>query len=147
MLLASAALFLSAGSAIACPYEELAARAAASSVAVDDTAAVHAAQGAELLGPHSAWATSQAARRALAEGRDWRFTGQIVRTTNDLASDVGAPYRTRSNEPGWILATEILEALVLAGHAEATLELAGRRHKGGDGEFVVVLTSWRVINS
>ncbi len=114
---------------------------------VDDTAAVHAAKSPDLLGAHSAWATSQAARRAIAEGRDWRFTGQIARTANDLPSDVGAPYRTRSNEEGWILATELLEALVLAGHVDATLELAGRRHKGEDGEFVVVLTSWRVINS
>ena len=132
---------------MACPYEQLTARAAASSVEVGDDAAVHAAQSAELLGAHSAWATSQAARRTIAEGRDWRFTGQIARTANDLVSGASAPYRTRSNEQGWILATEVLEALVLAGHADATLELAGRRHKGEDGEFVVVLTSWRVINS
>lgn len=147
LLFASALVITAAPQAQACPYEELQARASGTSARVSEDVAAHPAHGADLLGRHSAWSTGLLARRVVAEGRDWQFTGQISATANDLVAGVAAPYRVQAAEGGWILATELLEALVLAGHSGATLELAGRRFKTEDGEPFVVLTSWRVINS
>lgn len=147
LLLLASALVVTAAPARACPSEELQARAATTSASVTEEVASHPAHSGELLGDHSAWSTGLLARRVVADGRDWRFTGQIIRSSNDLVAGVAAPYRLQSAEGAWILATELLEALVASGHAGATLELAGRRFKGDDGEYIVVLTSWRVINS
>lgn len=146
LLLASTLVVSSVPIARACPYEELQARAAGTSATVTEEVAAHPAHGAELLGRHSAWSTGLLARRVISEGRDWEYTGQLARTANDLVAGVAAPYRVQGAEGGWVLATELLEALVLAGHAGATLEIAGRRFKSEEGESFVVLTSWRVIN-
>lgn len=131
----------------ACPYEETVAVAQADEVQVSESAAMHAAHSAAILGPNPAWTTGLMARRVVEDGRDWSFTGQIVPTTNDLPSQVSAPYRTQVNLGAMLVGTELLENLVLGGHASSTLKLAGRSLKGEDGVLYVVLTWYQVINS
>jgi hypothetical protein len=125
----------------------LATRVGHESAEATESDAAHAARGADLLRAASAFATAQEARRVMSVGRDWQFTGQIVLDTEALSSRVAVPYRAQTNGGPWIVATELLEALVLSGHAGSTLALAGRMTKSTDGLPVVVLTSWRVINS
>ncbi len=146
LLLATSLITATAPGAWACPAEELQERAGATSASADDEAAAHPAHTVELLGRSGAWSTALLARRVVSTGRDWRYTGQIVRAESDPAADVAAPFRLQAGEGGWVLATELLELLIQAGHELATLELAGRRLRADDGEYFVVLTSWRVIN-
>ncbi len=131
----------------ACPAEVLAARVGVEVAHATEADAVHAAHSSALLGGGSAFSTAQAARRVMSEGRDWQFTGQIVLNAEVADDRVATPYRTQANSGPMLVATELLEELVLSGYAGATLSLSGRMAKDPDGGQLVVLTSWRVINS
>jgi len=148
-LFVSSALLLAAStpSARACPYAETVVVAMADEVQVTEQAAAHPAHGADILGPNPMWTTGLMARRVMMDGRDWSFTGQIIATGNDLPSRVATPYRTQANDGAMLVGTELLENLVLGGHAGATLKLAGRSLKGDDGIVYVVITWYQVINS
>lgn len=143
--LAALALCL-APSAQACPVEVIEARIGAEAAQAGEADASHAARSPELLRSASAFATAQAARQVISVGRDWQFTGQIVEHPEDTPDGVATPYRVQANGGPVLVATELLEELVLGGHASATLSLAGRLVKQPDGGQLVVLTSWRVIN-
>ena len=143
----TALALLAAHTAQACPAEVIASRIGVDAAQAADADAAHAARGAALLGSASAFSTAQAARRVMSIGRDWQFTGQITANSEEPAASVATPYRAQANSGPAIVATELLEELVLSGHAGATLSLAGRLAKGTDGSQLVVLTSWRVINS
>ena len=130
----------------ACPVEAVQARIGADSAQAQEADAAHAARSPELLGAASAFATAQAARQVMSLGRDWQFTVQLAENPEEVPDDVATPYRVQANGGPELLATELLEALVLGGHAGATLSLAGRMMKQPDGGQLVVLTSWRVIN-
>ena len=132
-----------APAAQACPVEVIEARIGAEAAQAGEA---DAARSPELLRGASAFATAQAARQVISVGRDWQFTGQVVANPEDPPEGVATPYRVQANGGPAIVATELLEELVLGGHASATLSLAGRLMKQPDGGQLVVLTSWRVIN-
>lgn len=128
----------------ACPYDAVTAVDAAAAV---DAVAAHVAHGPDLIGGNCSYTTGLMARRVLGEGRDWQYVGELEAAPNTSATHVAAPFRTQSaGSSSFVVATELLERLVAAGKAEATLELAGRSLEI-DGVVYVVLTSFRVINS
>ena len=139
---------LYAPGAAACPYDEAASTAQpVANAHVDEVAATHTARAAVLVGANCSYSTGLMARRVIAEGRDWTYVGSLAASGNDLASRVATPFHTVGGDPGgFVVATEILETLVVAGYSTATLSLAGRSMEI-DGIRYVVLTSFRVINA
>lgn len=137
-----------AAAAFACPYDESVATSEPVVAAqVDESAATHAARSAGLVGANCSYSTGLMARKVMAEGRDWSFVGGLKTSTNDLASRVATPFQTIGGDgAGLVVGTELLETLVVAGHAGATLALSGRAMEI-DGVNYVVLTSFRVINA
>lgn len=134
--------------ASACPYvESVASGEPVLTAQVDDSAAAHAARSAALVGANCSYSTGLMARKVIAEGRDWSFVGSLKTSTNDLASRVATPFQTVGGDAaGLVVGTELLETLVAAGHADATLALSGRAMEI-DGVNYIVLTSFRVINA
>lgn len=131
----------------ACPYEASGATDPVATARVDEVAAAHVAHSAPLVGANCSYSTGLMARRVIAEGRDWSYVGGLKASPNDLASRVATPFQTTGGDPdGLIVATEILDMLVAAGHSAATLSLSGRSMEI-DGVRYVVLTSFRVINA
>lgn len=139
---------LLAASAFACPYDESASTSEPIVTAqVDESVATHAARSAGLVGANCSYSTGLMARKVIAEGRDWSFVGGLKASANDLPSRVATPFQTLGGDSaGLVVGTEILETLVGAGHAGATLALSGRSMEV-DGVNYVVLTSFRVIDA
>jgi hypothetical protein len=95
------------------------------------------AQRPELVGGACSYTTSVMAKRVLAEGKPWSFTGHLAPSTVLLDSHVAAPY-TVGPAPVFVVANEVLEGLVGAGTAMQRLTLEGRLlDVGGTPYFVL----------
>lgn len=129
-------------SALACPGAEAVAADAASTTA---EAASHSATNARLVGANCSYSTSLMAGRVLKEGSDWSFSGVLKDTSNNLESHVASPFRAEG-DGALVIATEILESLVLTGVVGRKVSLEGRV-LDVDGVRYAVVTSYRVINS
>lgn len=95
------------------------------------------AQRPELVGGACSYTTSVMAKRVLAEGKSWSFTGHLAASTVLLDSHVASPY-TVGPVPVYVVANEVLEGLVAAGVAMQRLTLEGRLLDVGGTQYFVV---------
>ncbi len=126
----------------ACPGAEATAADAATAT---EAAALHTATSARLVGANCSYTTGVMASRVVKEGVDWQFTGILKDTLNNLDSHVASPFRAEG-DGAFVIATEILESLVLTGVKNRKVFLQGRVLEV-DGVRYAVVTSYRVVNS
>ncbi len=95
------------------------------------------AQRPELVGGACSYTTSVMAKRVLAEGKPWSFTGHLVASSVLLDSHVAAPF-TVGPSPVFVVANEVLDTLVDAGVSGRRLTMEGHLlDVGGTSYFVV----------
>lgn len=95
------------------------------------------AQRPELVGGACSYTTSMMAKRVLAEGKRWSFTGHLTSSSLLLDSHVAAPY-TVGPVPVFVIANEVFEGLVEAGIAMRRVTLEGRVLDVGGTQYLVL---------
>ena len=80
----------------------------------------------ELMGRENcAWTTSMMAQRILEEGTPWSYVGRLSPSDRVLASKVAAPYTVGPDKAIYVLANEVLDAIVRRG-VENRVQITGR---------------------
>ena len=111
--------------------------------AVDPT---HCAKKAELVGSNCSYTTGMMAQRVLEEGKSWNFTGSLTAATNDLESNVAAPYTVGPEGKINVIANEVVENLVNDKGDAARIALTGKLLEV-DGTTYFVATEIAEANS
>ena len=110
----------------------------------DPASVAHCARSAELVGANCTFATGSMARRVLEEGADWRGIGALLRTGNDLPSQVATPVRT--SDGILVIATTLAEQLLAGGDLAGPMRLEGRVLEV-DGVRYLVLTAFQRVDT
>ena len=111
--------------------------------AVDPT---HCAKKAELVGSNCSYTTGMMAQRVLEEGKSWNFTGSLAAATNDLESNVAAPYTVGPEGSINVIANEVVERLVEGQGEGKRIALTGKLLEV-DGTTYFVATEIAQVNS
>lgn len=111
--------------------------------AVDPT---HCAKKAELVGSNCSYTTGMMAQRVLEEGKSWSYTGSLSAATNDLESNVAAPYTVGPEGAINIIANEVVERLIEAKGDTKRVALTGKL-LDVDGTTYFVATDIQEANS
>lgn len=137
-------ILLWATAAWACPAElaDPTAVASGESVRMTPDQAVHSARPGKLVGASCLASTGLMARRVMEEGAPWRWQGTLNPMEGNLESGASCPY-TADQGTFNLLATGLLETIVLCGYATQPLDLEGQLLEV-DGVRYVVLTAFRV---
>ena len=140
----SAIIFLWTAAAWACPAElvDPAAVAGGESVRLSPDQAVHSARPGKLVGASCLASTGLMARRVMEEGTTWRWQGTLTPMEGNLENSASCPYTAEGGTFN-LLATGLLEALVVCGYAGQPLELEGQLLEV-EGVRYVVITAFRV---
>ena len=111
--------------------------------AVDPT---HCAKKAELVGTNCSYTTGMMAQRVLEEGKSWSYTGTLAAATNDLESNVAAPYTVGPEGNINVIANEVVEKLLESKGDTKRIALTGKLLEV-DGTTYFVATEVQEANS
>ncbi len=99
------------------------------------------ARAASLVGSNCSYTTATMARRVLADGSPWAYTGRLKTSDNELSTHVAAPF-TVGPEKVNVVANEVLEQLSTNAAADKRVELEGKMLEV-DGVKYFVVTTYR----
>lgn len=106
----------------------------------------HCSKKTDLVGSNCSYATGMMAQRVLEEGDSWSYTGTLASTTNQLDTNVAAPYTVGPDGKINVIANEIVEALIEDGGDTKRVSLTGKLLEV-DGVTYFVATQFQAANT